>query len=88
MSCGVPVVATTVGAFPELVADGTTGTLVPPGDAVVMAEAAEAFLDVAKLRTFGDASRCRVLSDFRIEQEATSLVQVYRNLLGDRGLFT
>ena len=38
MASGVPVVATTVGAFSELVADGRTGTLIPPGDVDAMAE--------------------------------------------------
>ena len=32
MACGVPVIATTVGAFDELVVEGETGRLIPPGD--------------------------------------------------------
>src|SRR5256885_1356141 len=38
-ACAVPVVATTVGAFPELVVDGVPGTLVPPGDTTAMVAA-------------------------------------------------
>lgn len=82
MSCGVPVVATTVGAFPELVADGTTGTLVAPGDAGVMAEAVEAWLaDAARLDRGGDAARALVLERFGIETEAEAIVALYRDLL-------
>ena len=35
MACGVPVVATRVGAFEELVVDGETGRLIDAGDVVV-----------------------------------------------------
>ncbi|MCC0012111.1 MAG: glycosyltransferase family 4 protein [Rhodobiaceae bacterium] len=82
MSCGVPVVATTVGAFPELVADGVTGALVPAGDAAAMAQAsAELLDDPARMTAASRAARERVLSGFRIEGEARRLVDLYRKLL-------
>jgi hypothetical protein len=39
MAAGLPVVATAVGGVPELVADGQTGLLVPPGDVRSFADA-------------------------------------------------
>ena len=44
MACGTPVVATTAGAFPETIADGETGMLVPPADARALADAIAALL--------------------------------------------
>ena len=32
MAAGLPIIATRVGALPEFIEDGVTGTLVPPGN--------------------------------------------------------
>jgi len=40
MACGVPVVASNVGGLPEVVVDGATGFLHPPGDVGSMADSA------------------------------------------------
>lgn len=82
MACGVPVVATRVGAFEELVVDGPTGTLVPPGDVDALADAAAAILDRAdRGADLGRAAREHVVAGFRIGQEAEALVALYRSLL-------
>jgi len=44
-SLGLPVVTTRVGGLPEVVEEGVTGFLVPPGDAGALAEAIERFFD-------------------------------------------
>ena len=61
MAHGRPVVATTVGGIPELVADGRTGLLVTPGDAAGLRVALERLLADAELRDrMGRAGRNRV----------------------------
>ena len=78
MASGAPVVATTVGAFSELVEAGRTGTLIPPGDVGAMADAAAGWLDdPVAMRAAGDAGRDRVTRVFSLEAEATGINAVY-----------
>src|SRR5690606_36214152 len=65
---GLPVVATRVPGCVDAVADGVTGTLVPPRDAQALGEALDAYLGDATLRRrHGAAGRDRVLREFRQE---------------------
>lgn len=82
MGCGVPVVATRVGAFEAQVAEGETGRLVPPGDAAALAAALDAMLaDPVALAEAGRKGRARVERLFDIRREAAELIEVYRDLL-------
>lgn len=81
MACAVPVVATRVGAFEEIVTP-ETGALVAPGDIPALAAACAPFLDDAGQRAAAAAAaRVRVEAQFRIEDEAAALVRIYRALL-------
>ena len=82
MACGVPVIATTVGAFDELVVEGETGRLIPPDDAERMRAAVDATLaSPATLQQWSAAARRHVVNGFRIEDEAAALNALYRELL-------
>ena len=86
MACGVPVVATTAGAFDELVMEGTTGRLVPPGDVGRMRAAVDAALaSPDTLRRWSATARRHVEEGFRIEDEAAALNALYRELLDGGG---
>ena len=86
MACGVPVVATTAGAFDELVMEGTTGRLVPPGDVGRMRAAVNAALaSPDMLRRWSATARRHVEEGFRIEDEAAALNALYRELLDGGG---
>jgi len=69
MAAGLPVVATTVGGNPELVADGRTGLLVPPRDPGALANAMSLLLaDPRKAQGFGAAGKHRVETEFSLER--------------------
>ena len=58
MACGAAVVASAVGGIPEVVADGQTGLLVPPGDEPALAAAVNTLIaEPAKAAEFGASGR-------------------------------
>ncbi|WP_425105523.1 glycosyltransferase family 4 protein [Ancylobacter sp.] len=79
MACAVPVVATRVGAFEELVVEGRTGAIIPPGDVAAMAEAVCAFVqrDDTSRAEMAEASRRHVVDNHSIETEARRINAVY-----------
>jgi mannosyltransferase len=82
MACGVPVIATRVGAFEELVRDGVTGRLIAPDDLSEMtAVIGAAMSDPATLVRWAVAARPHVEAHFRIEHEAAALISIYNDLL-------
>jgi lipopolysaccharide/colanic/teichoic acid biosynthesis glycosyltransferase/glycosyltransferase involved in cell wall biosynthesis len=81
----LPVVATRVPGCVDAVHDGVTGILVPPGDAVALADAIRKLLKDPELRQrMGKAGRERVLRDFRPEPIWEALYQEYMELLSKR----
>lgn len=47
MACRRPVVATSVGAIPDLIQNGRSGSLVPPGDSAALADAMERAMEIS-----------------------------------------
>jgi glycosyltransferase involved in cell wall biosynthesis len=86
MACRKPVVATAVGAVPELVEDGKTGVLVPLGEPERLAEAILSLLGDPERRTrLGGAARQRVERSFTIARATRETMAVYESLLGRAG---
>ena len=83
MSCGVPVVATTGGALPEVVGtDDETGLLVEPNNPEVLVQAIRRLLDDAELRArLGAAGRERVMQRFTWEVTARGTAACYDAIL-------
>jgi glycosyltransferase involved in cell wall biosynthesis len=65
MAAGRPVVASAVGGLRDLVVNGHTGLLVPPGDAVALAEALEkVLLNPDAAETMGRTGQARIETEF------------------------
>jgi glycosyltransferase involved in cell wall biosynthesis len=81
MAAGKPIVATTAGGMPEVVADGRTGILVPPRDHEAMAAAIVTLLtDEAARATMGAAGLARVRTMFSAERMVQDTLAVYRRV--------
>lgn len=79
LAMGLPVVTTPVSAIPEVIVNGVTGLLVPPGDAVALAQALERVLaDPALRRKLSRQGQARVRKQFDITHNVKPLVQRFR----------
>jgi glycosyltransferase involved in cell wall biosynthesis len=80
-AAGIPVVATAVGGTPEVVADGVTGFLVPPGDpAALAAKLGELLRDPRLRRTMGEAGRRRMRERFTFAAQAAAYLKLFATL--------
>ena len=84
-AAGRPAVATAVGGVPDVVADGKTGLLVPPGDHEALARAIRRLLEDPGMRKrMGGAARAHVRARFSIERLVHDLEALYGDLLASR----
>ncbi len=83
MAMEVPVVATALEPFKELVTDGETGLLVPAKDSGALAAGIERLLADPELgRRLAGAARGRVLERFTIDRMLDDTESLYKRLLG------
>lgn len=81
MSTGVPVVATTAGAIPEVVEDGVSGILVRPKDIGMLIQAVVSLLKNEKMRLkFGRACRKRVEKFFTWDACARRTLEAFAGI--------
>jgi alpha-maltose-1-phosphate synthase len=85
MSCGLPIVSTTVSGIPFMVGSDQ-GILVPPGDAGAVARAVNVLLgDAARRRAMSESGKALVRRRFRWARIAEAAVEGYRAVLDRRG---
>jgi glycosyltransferase involved in cell wall biosynthesis len=81
-AAGIPVVAAAHGGLPEIVRDGVTGRLVPPGDHVALARALRELADdPAAARALGAAAAADVRERFALPRMLDELHELYERLL-------
>lgn len=85
LAVGTPVVASTVGGSPEVIRDGETGRLVPPGDAHALARAIlELLRDPAGARAMARAGGEMVRARLSIDASMGATTREYETLLAGR----
>lgn len=85
-ACGLPVIASRLGAMAELVEDGVTGLLFEPGSAEDLArKMAWAIEYPAEMRRMGAAARKRYEMLYTPECNYEQLMAIYSNAINSRG---
>jgi len=83
MAMEKPVIATDTGGNRELIADGTTGYLVPPFSVDDMAEKIEKLLNNKEIRfTMGQKGKERIIEEFSTDRMVGEYYKLYCSLIG------
>jgi glycosyltransferase involved in cell wall biosynthesis len=84
MAAARPIIASRVSAIPEIVEDGVSGLLVPPGDARALADALILLRrDAGRREALGAAGAERLRREFTLERVLERTTAVYRSVLGE-----
>lgn len=81
MACGVPVIATPVGAFPDLVAHDVTGLVTANDDSAYAAAVALLLADDQRRERMAASCRAHIERNFRLEREAGDINAIYDSLV-------
>jgi glycosyltransferase involved in cell wall biosynthesis len=82
MSCGLPVLATSVGGAPDVIEHQVSGWLIPPDDIESLQQGLETLLEEESLRfSLGSNARQRILSSFSLDSIARRLAGLYQQLM-------
>jgi glycosyltransferase involved in cell wall biosynthesis len=82
MAAGLPVVASAVGGLLDLLEDGRTGLLVPPGDPEALAAALRSLIDAPeRAAAIGRAARADVQQRYSFDRMVSSFEQLYLSRL-------
>jgi glycosyltransferase involved in cell wall biosynthesis len=82
MAMGKPVVAARVGGLPEVVIEGSTGRLFPPGDVSALSQAVvQLFQEPAVRLAMGRSGRERARRVFDLDKTMSQLETIYHSIL-------
>jgi len=89
MAWGKPVIATRIGALPEIVDDGTTGLLLDPERREELAEKIDFLWNRPDLcREMGEAGREKARREYSEEKQYERLMAIYEKALKQAGRLT
>jgi glycosyltransferase involved in cell wall biosynthesis len=77
MSLAKPIIGTTSGGTPEMLEDGESGLLVPPGNPPALAAAIASLADPDLARRLGENARSRALKLFTVGAHVSRIQQIY-----------
>jgi glycosyltransferase involved in cell wall biosynthesis len=80
MASGKPVVATDIGGMPDLIGDGKTGFLVPPGEAVPLTQAMQRLVDDRDLVTRMGAEGLVKAEQLKAASVVPQIERIYREV--------
>jgi L-malate glycosyltransferase len=81
-ACGLPVVASNVGGLPEVIADGVTGFLVPPGQPQAISEKISKLIESPALRqSMGTNGRNFVEENYKWSDSLHKMSAIYQSFL-------
>jgi glycosyltransferase involved in cell wall biosynthesis len=84
MTLGLPVIATRVDAFPDIVLEGVTGLLVPPAAPPALAAAMRRLRDDAdERRRMGEAGRARAIREYSEQRYVEDVRAFYERLVSE-----
>jgi len=85
MASARPIIASRVGGIPDVIEDGVTGRLVPPGDVAALRDAIHDLLNSPELRRrLAEAARARAEEYYHFDRWIDQTEKVYREALGHR----
>jgi glycosyltransferase involved in cell wall biosynthesis len=81
MASGLPVVGSATGGLPELIEEGTSGFLVPPGDTTALAQRISQLISEPKLRAkMGETAQARA-GNFSVAEMSRRIEMTYDHVL-------
>ena len=77
MQHALPIIATPVGAIPDMVEDGVSGLIIPEQDAKALAEAMQGFIEhPERIPNMGEAARTRFLQSYTTNHFEQQLLHI------------
>lgn len=85
MACGKPVIGTRAGGVPEIIDEGVTGLMVPPGNPEAMAEAIVRLAkDKDAIKSMGTMGAMAARERFSAATHAAAIQNIYNSLLSEK----